>query len=118
MYYEWPVLIPKNVPSCTDSNKCLFSFSWTAYTVPQFYHHCANVIIQGDDDQNGVLPELEMTVVNVKQLDQKMNVNAIGDKLRSISSGPDRREKGLNLEGYFANGGPAGKQGLDLGLVR
>ncbi|KAG9321337.1 hypothetical protein KVV02_001115 [Mortierella alpina] len=117
MYYEWPVLIPKNAPSCTDSDKCLFSFSWTAYATPQFYHHCANVIIQSDD-QNGILPELEMTVVDVKQLDQKMNVHAIGDQKKTTSSGPDRREKDLNLGGYFQCGGPAGKQGLDLGLIR
>ncbi|KAG0200273.1 hypothetical protein BGX28_006638 [Mortierella sp. GBA30] len=117
IYYEWPVMIPKNVPSCTDSDKCLFSFSWTAYAVPQFYHHCANVIIHGDD-KKGILPELEMTVVDVKQLDEKMDIHAIGDEKSTKSLGPSRREMELNLNGYFACGGPAGKHGLDLGLVR
>ncbi|OAQ35311.1 hypothetical protein K457DRAFT_898467 [Linnemannia elongata AG-77] len=117
IYYEWPVLIPKNVPSCTDSNKCLFSFSWTAYSTEQFYHHCANVIIHGDD-KKGILPELEMTVADVKQKGQKMDIHAVGDGKSTTSSGPDRREKQLNLGGYFACGGPAGKHGLDLGLVR
>ncbi|KAF9367477.1 hypothetical protein CPC16_006459, partial [Podila verticillata] len=33
-YYEWPVRIPKNVPSCTTKNKCLFVWSWTAHVLP------------------------------------------------------------------------------------
>ncbi|KAF8924048.1 hypothetical protein EDD21DRAFT_448473 [Dissophora ornata] len=115
LYYEWPVLIPKNVPSCSDSSKCLFSFSWTAYSTDQFYHHCANVIIKGAD--KGILPELEMTVVDVKQEGQKMNTHAVGDTLSTTSTGPNRREKQLNLDGYFACGGAAGKHGLDLGLI-
>ncbi|KAG0204143.1 hypothetical protein BGX33_008693 [Mortierella sp. NVP41] len=115
--YEWPVLIPKNAPSCTDSNRCLFSFSWIAYSTEQFYHHCANVIIHGDD-KTGILPELKMTVADVKQVGEKMNLHAKGDGRSTKSSGPDRREKELNLNGYFACGGPAGNHGLDLGLVR
>ncbi|KAF9370950.1 hypothetical protein BGX21_005339, partial [Mortierella sp. AD011] len=35
IYYEWPVMIPHNVPSCTNSDKCLFAMSWTAYNVDQ-----------------------------------------------------------------------------------
>ncbi|KAG0307868.1 hypothetical protein BGZ98_009585 [Dissophora globulifera] len=116
IYYEWPVLIPKNVPACTDSNKCLFSFSWTAYSTDQFYHHCANVKIESAD-KKGILPELKMTVVDVKQKGQKWDTHAIGDKLKSKSSGPDRREKQLNEQGYFECGGAAGNHGLDLGLV-
>ncbi|KAF9917750.1 hypothetical protein FBU30_000549 [Linnemannia zychae] len=96
---------------------CLFSFSWTAYTTEQFYHHCANVIIHGDD-KRGILPELEMTVKDVKQKGEKMDTHAKGDGKGSQSTGPDRREKQLNLGGYFRCGGPAGKHGFDLGLVR
>ncbi|KAG0055025.1 hypothetical protein BGZ83_009795 [Gryganskiella cystojenkinii] len=118
LYYEWPVQIPKNVPACTDSNKCLFSFSWTAYSTDQFYHHCANIeIAASKDTAKKILPELEMTVVDVKQLHQKWNTHAIGDTLGGKSTGPDRREKELNTNGYFACGGPAGKHGLDLGLI-
>ncbi|KAF8977865.1 hypothetical protein BGZ46_007065 [Entomortierella lignicola] len=116
LYYEWPVLIPKNAPSCTDSDKCLFSFSWTAWSTPQYYHHCANVIIEGV--KNGILPELKMTVADVKQLGQKADVHAAGDEIKTKkSTGPDAREKRLNLDGYFECGGPAGKHGLDLGLA-
>ncbi|KAF9948800.1 hypothetical protein BGZ72_009350 [Mortierella alpina] len=109
-YYEWPVLIPHNAPSCRDSNKCLFSWSWTAFFTNQFYQHCANVVIRGA--KHGRLPELKMTVVDVKQLHQKMNTHSLGDKKQIISSGPDKHEKKLNLQGYFAFGGKAGRADL------
>ncbi|KAF9332094.1 hypothetical protein BG006_005042 [Podila minutissima] len=112
IYYEWPVLIPKNVPSCTDSNKCLFAWSWTAFTTNQYYHSCANVIINGVAD--GKLPPLDMTVVDVKGYPS--GLRAIGDKKNGKSTGPDSRERDLNLSGYFANGGKAGTLGLDLGI--
>jgi hypothetical protein len=117
IYYEWPVQIPKNVPSCTDSNKCLFSMSWTAYSTDQYYHHCANILIKGGKS-GGNLPQLDMTIVDVKARHQKMNTHAIGDTKSTKSSGPDRREKTLNTNGYFANGGGAGTHGIGLGLVR
>ncbi|KAI1319855.1 hypothetical protein EDD11_002849 [Mortierella claussenii] len=120
IYYEWPVLIPHNVPSCTNSDKCLFAMSWTAYATDQYYHHCANILIQGDPKykKSAKLPALDMTVVDVKQLHQTMNTHAVGDNKSSKSSGPDRREVSLNKGGYFAAGGPGDKHGLDLGLVR
>ncbi|KAG0356555.1 hypothetical protein BGZ54_000690, partial [Gamsiella multidivaricata] len=116
IYFEWPVMIPKNAPSCTDSDKCLFAMSWTAFSTDQFYHHCANIMIDGA--KNGKLPELDMTVVDVTQLHEKMNTHALGDEKSTKSTGPDRREKQLNTNGYFAFGGGAGTHGLDLGLVR
>ncbi|KAG0005678.1 hypothetical protein BGZ80_011143 [Entomortierella chlamydospora] len=115
IYYEWPVMIPKNAPSCTDSNKCLFAMSWVAWATDQFYHHCANVVIQGV--AGGKLPTLGMTVVDVAQLGNKIDTHANGDMSPRKSTGPDRREKDLNTNGYFANGGAAGNHGLDLGLV-
>ncbi|KAF8926170.1 hypothetical protein EDD21DRAFT_327920 [Dissophora ornata] len=116
IYYEWPVLIPTNVPSCTDSTKCLFSMSWTAYTTNQFYHHCANIIIP-KGATNGKLPTLDMTVVDVSKLHQKMNTHAIGDTLKGKSTGPDSREKRLSTNGFYANGGAGNGKGIDLGLV-
>ncbi|KAF9097148.1 hypothetical protein BGX29_008201 [Mortierella sp. GBA35] len=114
--YEWPVQIPKNVPSCTDSKKCLFSMSWIAYTTDQYYHHCANILIKGVKD--GKLPQLDMTVVDVKQRHQKVNTHAVGDNKSKGSSGPDPREKQRNTNGYYAFGGGAGTHGIDLGLIR
>ncbi|KAG0021082.1 hypothetical protein BGZ81_009097, partial [Podila clonocystis] len=106
IYYEWPVQIPKNVPSCTDSNKCLFAFSWTAYATDQYYHHCANILIEGV--KGGKLPQLDMTIVDVSARHQKMNTHAKGDNKDTKSTGPDRREQQLNTNGYFAYGGHRG----------
>jgi hypothetical protein len=46
-YYEWPVKIPDNAPSCKERGKCLFVWSWIAVNVPQFYINCADVVIDG-----------------------------------------------------------------------
>ncbi|KAF8933832.1 hypothetical protein BGZ58_006088 [Dissophora ornata] len=115
IYYEWPVLIPSNVPSCTDSTKCLFAFSWTAYSTDQFYHHCANVLIKGV--KNGKLPTLDMTRDDMTQLKEKMDTHANGDKLSTKSSGPSSAEVKLNKSGYFASNGAGKNKGIDLGLV-
>lgn len=84
--------------------------------VKQYYHHCSNVRIKGKE--GGRLPELDMTIVDVKQLGQKMNVHAEGDKKRGKSSGPDARERRQNTNGFYAYGGGAGKKGINLGLIR
>ncbi|KAF9334397.1 hypothetical protein BG006_002235 [Podila minutissima] len=112
IYYEWPVLIPKNIPSCTDSNKCLFAFSWTAYATNQFYHHCANILIKGV--KGGKLPTLPITLVDFKP--HRMRVHAAGDGKGGRGSGPNRRERELSTNGYYAAGGGAGIKGIDLGL--
>ncbi|KAF9137443.1 hypothetical protein BGX30_010251 [Mortierella sp. GBA39] len=49
-YYEWPVKIPDNAPSCNERGKCLFVWSWVAANVPQFYINCADVEIDGVDN--------------------------------------------------------------------
>ncbi|KAF9995564.1 hypothetical protein BGZ65_008804, partial [Modicella reniformis] len=115
IYYEWPVQIPANVPSCTDSDKCLFSMSWTSYSADQFYHHCANVEIEGQKgSKSNRLPELKMSVVDVSQLHQKIITHASGDGHEDKGTGPDSRQKRLNTNGFFAFGGGAGTRGLDL----
>ncbi|KAF9431198.1 hypothetical protein BGZ94_006879 [Podila epigama] len=111
IYYEWPVLIPKNVPSCTDSNKCLFAFSWTAYYTNQFYHHCANILIKGKK-KGGKLPTLPITLVDFKP--HRMKVHAVGDGRGGRSVGPNKRERQLSTNGYYAAGGGAGKHGINL----
>ncbi|KAF9081099.1 hypothetical protein BGX29_001730 [Mortierella sp. GBA35] len=116
VYHEWPVQIPKNVPSCTDSNKCLFSWSWIAYATNQFYHHCANIEIAGDKE--GKLPELDMTVVDIPGKGIPKNVHARGDGIKTKSKGPSKREKEQCTNGFYAYGGKAGKRGIDLRLAR
>ncbi|KAG0362983.1 hypothetical protein BGZ54_008392 [Gamsiella multidivaricata] len=94
---------------------CEFSLSYDGGKTWKFYHHCANIIVNGDKD--GHLPELDMTVVNVAQRHRKINVHAKGDQRSDRSSGPNRRERILNTNGFYAYGGQAGKHGIDLGLV-
>ncbi|KAF9153895.1 hypothetical protein BG015_002375 [Linnemannia schmuckeri] len=62
--YEWPVRIPDNVPSCNDPGKCLFAWSWTAALVPQFYHNCADITIEGSGD--GKLPKKMIQLYDFK----------------------------------------------------
>ncbi|KAG0244321.1 hypothetical protein BGW41_008085 [Actinomortierella wolfii] len=119
IFYKWPVQIPKNVPSCKDSNRCLFSWSWVAHKTKQFYHHCANVEIQGNPNVKRRIPPLKMTVVDVTQLGQKRDTTAIGDGKEGKSSGPNSTEKKRNLSGYYAAGGGVEKNGgIDLLLMR
>ncbi|KAG0245115.1 hypothetical protein B0O80DRAFT_426830 [Mortierella sp. GBAus27b] len=117
--YEWPVQIPHNIPDCLDSNKCLFSMSWIAYSTDQFYHHCANVIIKSDPKaKNKAYPPLKMTVVDVAQLKEQRDTHAVGDTKTSKGNGPDPSEVKKNKSGFFAAGGPAGTKGLNLNLVK
>ncbi|KAF9098582.1 hypothetical protein BGX23_005885 [Mortierella sp. AD031] len=81
--YEWPVRIPDNVPSCNSSGKCLFSWSWTAALVPQFYHNCADVTIEGVKD--GKLPKKTIQLYDFGN--HKKKVTFPGDG-RSHDHGP------------------------------
>ncbi|KAI1314649.1 hypothetical protein EDD11_001902 [Mortierella claussenii] len=118
IYYTWPVQIPPNVPSCTNSDKCLFAMSWTAYATNQFYHHCANILIT-DGASNGKLPKLDMTVVDVKARGQKQDTHAVGDRLRGKGRGPKSADRQRSTNGFYKYGGGAEKtHGINLGLVR
>ncbi|KAG0367579.1 hypothetical protein BGX24_003167, partial [Mortierella sp. AD032] len=116
VYYKWPVQIPKNVPSCTDSNKCLFAFSWTGFDVKQFYHHCANVQIIGV--KNGKLPTLDMTVVDVPGRNVRQNVVARGDNDPIKGPGPNPAEVARNTNGFYAYGGAGKGKGINLGYIQ
>ncbi|KAG0091063.1 hypothetical protein BGZ93_009010 [Podila epicladia] len=87
--YEWPVKIPDNVPSCNDPGKCLFSWSWTANLMPQFYHNCADVTIKGVKD--GELPKKTIQIYDFKG--HKMDVTFDGDgNSHSLGPGPSKSE--------------------------
>ncbi|GJJ77098.1 hypothetical protein EMPS_09457 [Entomortierella parvispora] len=86
--FKWPVRIPDNVPSCKKSGECLFSWSWTSALVPQYYHNCADVTIEGK--ANGRLPSKKMQVYNFKGYKQK---TFPGDgRSHSPGSGPIKSE--------------------------
>ncbi|KAG0000578.1 hypothetical protein BGZ80_006339, partial [Entomortierella chlamydospora] len=87
--------------------------SWTADATNQYYHHCANVLIDGAN--NGKLSELYMTVVDVAARHQKMSVNA-KDDAGPTGLGPNPREKELSTNGFYAFGSAGESRGIDLGL--
>ncbi|KAF9438292.1 hypothetical protein BGZ76_008770 [Entomortierella beljakovae] len=92
-YYLWPVKIPSNVPSCTEKTKCLFVWSWTASILPQYYHNCADVSIQGV--KNGVLPSTGIEIVNFDG--HPKGVTAPGDGAgEHTGEGPNSKEKDAN----------------------
>ncbi|KAF9584466.1 hypothetical protein BGW38_006355 [Lunasporangiospora selenospora] len=117
IYFEWPVMIPKNVPPCSNSDKCLFAFSWVAYLTNQFYHHCSNIIITQNATSGQLqLPELDMTVVDVAELGQPVNTRAKGDGQKGRGPGPNPADIERSTNGFYAFGGGAGKVGIDLEL--
>ncbi|KAG0268169.1 hypothetical protein DFQ27_007400 [Actinomortierella ambigua] len=97
MYYEWPVKIPENVPSC--KNNCLFVWSWTAVTVPQFYQNCADVEIEGLD-KGGSLPKESISIVDAPGY--KKDVVVPGDGFgEHTGKGPISSEVSQNLRGKW-----------------
>ncbi|KAF9366826.1 hypothetical protein BGX34_006095 [Mortierella sp. NVP85] len=111
VFHEWPVKIPKNIKSCTDSNKCLFSWSWIGANVLQFYQNCANVVINGSP--NGQVPNLPMTIVDVTARGQKMDTKADNGRLGPI--GPSKSEVDFNLKDQYLT--PKFK-GINLKLIK
>ncbi|KAF9438293.1 hypothetical protein BGZ76_008771 [Entomortierella beljakovae] len=98
-YYEWPVLIPKNAPSCKKRGACLFVWSWIAVNVPQFYMNCADVTIEGT--RNGRLSTKSIQIVDVKGY--KQNVVAPGDDAgNKRGKGPNKNEIRKNKRGAFS----------------
>ncbi|KAG0276992.1 hypothetical protein BGZ95_006700 [Linnemannia exigua] len=94
-YYEWPVKIPDNVPSCTKRGKCLFVWSWIATNMPQFYINCADVVIFGA--KNGKWnSKAGIEIVDVPNHPQ--NVVKPGDKAGDkMGKGPDPADVKKNL---------------------
>jgi hypothetical protein len=100
VFTDWPVKIPDDVPSCTDSDKCLFAFSWTGALVPQFYHHCANVVIDGK--KGGKFPKLAMHKSDSCTTAEGDGVSNSDSLKPSKSKGPIPDEKKKNIDGYFS----------------
>ncbi|KAG0371331.1 hypothetical protein BC939DRAFT_504772 [Gamsiella multidivaricata] len=97
-YYHWPVRIPKNVPSCTTKNKCLFVWSWTANILAQYYHNCADIRLTGV--KGGKLPKKGIQVVDFKPYKMKVTANGDGNKHKS-GGGPTKKEINDNMNGRY-----------------
>ncbi|KAF9359517.1 hypothetical protein BGX26_012150 [Mortierella sp. AD094] len=97
-YYQWPVKIPKNVPSCTKKGNCLFVWSWTANILAQYYHNCADIHLTGV--KKGKLPPNGITIVDFKG--HKTGVTAPGDGVKHNSGpGPNKKEINDNMNGRY-----------------
>ncbi|KAG0360552.1 hypothetical protein BG005_010469 [Podila minutissima] len=91
--YKWPIKIPDNVPSCNDPGKCLFSWSWTANLMAQFYHNCADVTIKGKN--GGQLPKKTIQIYDFKGYKQDVTFDGDGNS-HSSGPGPIESEKEAN----------------------
>ncbi|KAG0365957.1 hypothetical protein BGX24_003897 [Mortierella sp. AD032] len=98
-YYEWPVKIPANAPSCDKPGKCLFVWSWIATNMPQFYINCADVQIKGAS--NGKWNSNKgIEIVDVPNYPQNVVKpgDTAGDKM---GKGPSSADKAKNLLGNW-----------------
>ncbi|KAI1302290.1 hypothetical protein EDD11_005625 [Mortierella claussenii] len=100
-YYEWPVKIPDNVPSCTKKNQCLFVWSWTANILPQYYMNCADIRLTSAA-KNPSLPKSSIQIVDFPGRQSRVTEPGDGNKHRS-STGPNPSEIKDNLAGKNAN---------------
>ncbi|KAG0276225.1 hypothetical protein BGZ95_007822 [Linnemannia exigua] len=97
-YYQWPVKIPKDAPSCKSKNKCLFVWSWTANILPQYYHNCADIELSGKS--KGKLPKKSIAIVDFNG--RKKNVKAPGDGNNHKSAGgPSKKEIAWNTDNNY-----------------
>ncbi|KAF9175951.1 hypothetical protein BGX21_005321 [Mortierella sp. AD011] len=97
-YFEWPVKIPSNVPSCKTKNKCLFVWSWTANILSQYYHNCADISLSGA--KNGKRPTKGIQIVDFSG--RKKGVKAPGDGNQHTSAtGPSKKEIENNMKGKY-----------------
>ncbi|KAG0317470.1 hypothetical protein BGZ99_006284 [Dissophora globulifera] len=101
-YYEWPVKIPNNVPSCTQKdqkNQCLFVWSWVASILPQYYHNCVDVTVEGV--KGGKLPRKGIHIVDFAGHPQR--IRAAGDGAgENMGKGPNHVEIKANLHSTWA----------------
>ncbi|KAG0251438.1 hypothetical protein BG011_007613 [Mortierella polycephala] len=98
-YYAWKVKIPDNVPSCNETGKCFFIWSWTAVNVPQFYMNCVDVKIQGK--VGGKLPSKGIQIVNAPGYQK--GVTAKGDGAGDMTGdGPNPDEVRANVKGTWS----------------
>ncbi|KAF9169194.1 hypothetical protein BGX21_004413 [Mortierella sp. AD011] len=97
-YYDWPVKIPEDAPSCEKSGQCLFVWSWTAANVDQFYINCADVTIAGKS--GGKLNKKGITIDDVKGYKTAVAPgDAAGDKR---GKGPIASQVKANKNGVYS----------------
>ncbi|KAG9072758.1 hypothetical protein KI688_000535 [Linnemannia hyalina] len=99
MYYDWPVKLPENLPSC---DSCIFGWSWinAAATQAEFYMGCADIKIVGKSGgAGGVLPpEIANTPLRLANMPGQSYYRAAGDQFGNAkSNGPNQAEVDANM---------------------
>ncbi|KAF9437492.1 hypothetical protein BGZ76_000486 [Entomortierella beljakovae] len=100
MFYDWPVKLPDNLPSCDD---CIFGWSWisAAGTTPEYYMSCADIKITGKPGSSGGLPaEIANAKLKLANMPGYDYYHVPGDQFEnSKSNGPDEEQVSANLKG-------------------
>ncbi|KAF9157878.1 hypothetical protein BGX20_003678 [Mortierella sp. AD010] len=84
-------------PSDGFHKRVMVEARWTASILPQYYHNCADVSIEGV--KNGKLPSKSIKIVDFAGHQQ--GVTAPGDNADDLGKGPSRDEINANLHGKW-----------------
>ncbi|KAF9958909.1 hypothetical protein BGZ72_010721 [Mortierella alpina] len=104
MFYDWPVKLPENLPSCES---CIFGWSWinAAATQAEYYMACADIKIVGANSGGSLPPEIANTPLRLANMPGYSYYRAAGDQYGNTKSdGPNPSEVALNMQN--AAGGP------------
>ncbi|KAF9104871.1 hypothetical protein BGX27_009916 [Mortierella sp. AM989] len=106
MFYDWPVKLPANLPSCEN---CIFGWSWIngASTVPEYYMSCADIKIIGQPGSEGcpLPPEIASIPLTLANMPNRPYFHVRGDEFGNTkSNGPSPDQIDANMRG--ATGGP------------
>ncbi|KAG0329227.1 hypothetical protein BG004_002375 [Podila humilis] len=97
MYYDWPVRLPDNLPSC---DSCIF-----AATQAEFYMGCADIKIIGNSNAKTLPPEIANVPPRLANMPGYQYYHATGDQFGNTkSSGPNPAEVDANYKSL--TGGP------------
>ncbi|KAG0215816.1 hypothetical protein BGX28_008127 [Mortierella sp. GBA30] len=112
MFYDWPVKLPVNLPSCES---CIFGWSWinAAATQAEYYMGCADIKIVGTSNGASLPPEIANTPLRLANMPGQTYYHAAGDQFGNTKSdGPDLAEITANMQGT-TGGADSSFQALD-----
>ncbi|KAG0324553.1 hypothetical protein BGZ99_001688 [Dissophora globulifera] len=104
MFYDWPVKLPENLPSCES---CILGWSWinAAATQAEYYMSCADIKIVGKSGASTLPDQLAKTPLQKANMPGLPYYHAPGDQFGNMrSNGPSREELDANMNG--STGGP------------
>ncbi|KAF8979315.1 hypothetical protein BGZ52_005022 [Haplosporangium bisporale] len=96
MYYDWPVRLPDNIPSCES---CIFAWTWinAAATQAEFYMGCADIKIVGKVGGSTLPPEIANVAPRLANMPGYPYYHAPGDQFGNTkSNGPNPSEVDAN----------------------